>query len=97
MPICGPKLSLCCLLLSGWGFVQLILMGLFFYIQSVALVEDLHLEDHYSDMNTFITDRDQAYSANAYNCWIAACMYLFTILFSAQQFYANNKTTSAAF
>lgn len=73
-------------------------MGLLFYVQSVALVEDLtSLQEDYKDMAKFITDRDQAFSATAYNCWIAACMYLFTILFSAQQFYANNKTTSAAF
>jgi len=72
-------------------------MGLFFYVQSVALVEDLPLKDEYKTMDDFITDRDQAFTANAYNCWIAACMYLFTILFSAQQFYSNNKTTSAAF
>jgi len=72
-------------------------MGLFFYVQSVALVEDLPLHEEYKTIEEFITDRDQAFSASAYNCWIAACIYLFTILFSAQQFYANNKTTSAAF
>ena len=72
-------------------------MGLFFYVQSVALVEDLPLKEHYDKLEDFLTDRDVYFSMSAYNCWIAACLYLGTILFSAQQFYANNKTTSAAF
>jgi len=72
-------------------------MGLFFFMESVALVEDIPLEEHYKSMEAFMTDKNAAFAANAYNCWIAACMYLFTILISAQQFYANNKTTSAAF
>ncbi len=74
-----------------------ILMGLFFYVQSVALVEDLPMKEHFTDINDFITERDVAFSTNAYNCWIAACLYLGTILVSAHQFYMNNKTTSAAF
>ena len=44
MPFCGPKLSLCGVVLSAWGIVQLSLMGIFFYIRSVALIEDLPLE-----------------------------------------------------
>jgi len=100
MALCGPKLSLCCLLLSIWGIAQLALMGIFFYIKSVALVEDLPLKpDPYGkdDINLFSTDVDQAYTQNAYNCWIAACLYVGTLLVSAHQFWINNKSTSAAF
>ena len=32
MAICGPKLSLCGVVLSIWGIVQLSIMGVFFYI-----------------------------------------------------------------
>ncbi|ODN02203.1 Ribonuclease kappa [Orchesella cincta] len=98
MALCGPKLSLCCLLLSIWGVIQLALMGVFFYIKSVALVEDLPLEEEYKpteeDMKNFYGDVDRAYSQNAFNCWIAACLYVGTFLISAQQFYMNNKSTS---
>ena len=45
MPVCGPKLSLCCTILSVWGIFQLTLMGIFFHINSVALIEDIHLEE----------------------------------------------------
>jgi len=96
MALCGPKLSLCCLLLSVWGIVQLALMGIFFYSNSVALVEDLPLKEEYGhtpkDMQIFFADVERAYSQTAFNCWIAACMYIGTFLISAQQFYMNNKT-----
>ena len=45
MPICGPKLSTVGLVLSIWGIVQLVLTGVFFHARSVALVEDLGVED----------------------------------------------------
>lgn len=31
---------------------------------------------------------------NALNCWIAACIYVVTLLVSGQQFYANSRTTA---
>jgi len=71
-------------------------MGIFFYSNSVALVEDLPLKEEYGqsdkDMKDFYADVDRAYSQTAFNCWIAACMYVGTFLISAQQFYMNNKT-----
>ena len=45
MALCGPKLSLCCTVLSAWGIIQLLLMGVFFYVRAVALVEDIYLEE----------------------------------------------------
>ncbi|XP_037043433.1 ribonuclease kappa-B [Bradysia coprophila] len=92
MKICGPKLSLCGLIISVWGIIQLTLMGVFYYIHSVALIEDLPLLEHYSDPNEFYAAADAAYSQNAYNCWIAACIYVLTLLLSGQQFYANSRT-----
>jgi len=73
-------------------------MGIFFFIKSVALVEDLPLKDDYkpADVKAFFADVDQAYSQNAFNCWIAACLYVGTFLISAHQFYMNNKASSAA-
>lgn len=31
---------------------------------------------------------------NALNCWIAACIYVLTLVVSGQQFYANSRTTA---
>jgi len=93
MPLCGPKLSLCGVVLSIWGIIQLSIMGVFFYINSVALIEDINLEESYSSMDRLRTDMDKGYQQNALNCWIAALLYLVTLCFSAQQFWMNNKST----
>lgn len=99
MAFCGPKLSLCTLIISIWGIIQLVnihfnsickikssrgghlrpcsitnigiylqtLMGVFYYIHSVALIEDLPLHEHYADPNVFYQEADAAYSqVNAY-------------------------------
>ncbi|XP_055309731.1 ribonuclease kappa [Sitodiplosis mosellana] len=94
MQICGPKLSLCGLILSVWGIIQLTLMGIFYYVHSVALIEDLPLKHTYERPSDFYTDADKAYSQNALNCWIAACIYVLTLVVSGQQFYANSRTTA---
>ncbi|CAB0007673.1 unnamed protein product [Nesidiocoris tenuis] len=68
-------------------------MGLFYYMNSVALLEDLPLEEEYTDPKKFYADAENGYSMNAYNCWIAACLYIFTFLFCSHQFYMNNRTS----
>lgn len=93
MAICGPKLSLAGVVISAWGIVQLSLMGIFFWVHSVALVDDLSLEAQYTDANRLRNDMDGAYQQNAMNCWIAALLYLVTLCVSAQQFWMNNRST----
>ena len=44
MAICSRNYSLCCTVLSGWGIIQLIIMGFLFYYQAVAFAEDLDIE-----------------------------------------------------
>ncbi|XP_014260491.1 ribonuclease kappa-B-like [Cimex lectularius] len=91
MKICGPKCSLCGLVISVWGIIQLVCMGIFYYAHSVALLEDIHLQESYTDTQVFFRDADNGYAMNAYNCWIAACLYIFTLVFSAHQFYVNSR------
>ena len=93
MPLCGPKLSLCGVVLSTWAIVQLSLMGIFFYIRSVALVEDIPLKEEYETISELKTAMDRGYEQNAQNCWIAALLYLVTLCFSAQQFWMNSRTS----
>ncbi|KZC10943.1 PREDICTED: ribonuclease kappa-B [Dufourea novaeangliae] len=93
MKICGPKYALCGLILSVWGIFQLVLMGIFFYVKSVALVEDLPLEGNFKNIKDFYTQADRGYTQNAYNCWIAACIYVLTFLFSGHQFYINSRSS----
>ena len=44
MAICSRNYSLCCTVLSGWGIIQLIVMGFLFYYQAIAFSEDLNIE-----------------------------------------------------
>ncbi|KAL3194935.1 hypothetical protein MRX96_045844 [Rhipicephalus microplus] len=38
--ICGPKFSMCCSILSVWGIIMLVIMGIFLFTHSVAFAED---------------------------------------------------------
>jgi len=97
MPLCGPKLSLCGLIISVWGVVQLALMGVFYRIKSVALAEDIPMIvpefKEEKDIVEFYRRVDNGYVQNAYNCWIAALLYLVTMAFSAHQFWANSRSS----
>ncbi|XP_032689585.1 ribonuclease kappa [Odontomachus brunneus] len=94
MKICGPKYALCGLVLSVWGIFQLLLMGVFFYFRSVALVEDLPMGNkNFTTLKDFYKVADRGYMQNAYNCWIAACIYVLTFLFSGHQFYLNSRSS----
>ncbi|XP_046387990.1 ribonuclease kappa-B [Ischnura elegans] len=94
MKICGPKLSLCGLIISTWGIIQLILMGIFYYVQSVALAEDIALEGSFSNIEEFYSVAERGYTQTAYNCWIAALFYIFTLVISGHQFYVNSRASS---
>ncbi|KAJ9595696.1 hypothetical protein L9F63_013109 [Diploptera punctata] len=96
MKICGPKLSLCGLIISVWGIFQLVLMGIFYYVRSIALAEDLpgvESEEGFKNAKDFYDIADRGYVQNAYNCWIAACLYVFTLIFSGHQFYVNSRSS----
>ncbi|XP_064476759.1 ribonuclease kappa-B-like [Ornithodoros turicata] len=92
--ICGPKLSICCSVLSVWGIVMLVIMGVFLFTHSVAFAEDLNIEAK-GDRGEFITEVNRQYTQAAYNCWIAACLYLVTLVVSVQQIYVNRRANYA--
>ncbi|KAI5738094.1 hypothetical protein M8J77_002900 [Diaphorina citri] len=69
-------------------------MGVFYHIRSVALIEDLPGEEtHFASIDDFYQTVERGYTLNAYNCWIAAVLYFLTLLLSAQQFYANTRSS----
>ena len=67
-------------------------MGVFFWTNSVALVEDIPLEK-YDSRDELVRDMDAGFQQNALNCWVAALLYLVTLLVSLSQFYLNNRQT----
>uniref|UniRef100_A0A336L0P8 CSON001552 protein n=1 Tax=Culicoides sonorensis TaxID=179676 RepID=A0A336L0P8_CULSO len=85
--MCGGKLSLCCMLISIWGFVQLTIMGFLYYNHAPALFEDLGHVSQGMHLCEFYENADMAYEQAAYNCWIAACLFFITIAFGSFQFY----------
>uniref|UniRef100_A0A2P2ICS5 Ribonuclease kappa-like n=1 Tax=Hirondellea gigas TaxID=1518452 RepID=A0A2P2ICS5_9CRUS len=93
MPICGYMTSVCGVLLSLWGIIQLLLMGVLFYIESPAFIDDLPIGEHYDTEEDYLLDVHRGFRANAFNCLIGACLYIVTLVFSTWQFYVNQKTT----
>merc|ERR1711973_1062250 len=94
--VCGPKLSTCCALLSVWGIIQLSLMAIFMYFNSVAFIEDLKLpkaEDEYKDPDELFQDITKGYGETAKNCGIAVALYALTFCISIHQMWINNHFT----
>ncbi|XP_045777350.1 ribonuclease kappa-like [Maniola jurtina] len=90
---CGPKLSLVGVVLSVWGIIQLTLMGVFYAIKAVALLEDLPLGGEHETLSDFISEVETGYTQNSHNCWIAALLYVITLVISAHQFWLNNRSS----
>uniref|UniRef100_A0A0N4YYV3 DC_STAMP domain-containing protein n=1 Tax=Nippostrongylus brasiliensis TaxID=27835 RepID=A0A0N4YYV3_NIPBR len=44
-PLLGPKASAFCMVMSVWGIIFLVLLGVFFYLQAVTLFPDLHFSE----------------------------------------------------
>lgn len=80
--ICGPKLSMCCTLLSTWGLIMLLILGGMFRVNAVAFIEDIGE----TSTETTKTDLEKIYTGVSNNCFIAAGIYLFFLLFSSWQY-----------
>ncbi|KAL0869726.1 hypothetical protein ABMA27_005963 [Loxostege sticticalis] len=79
--MCTPgfwkNVGYCCLVLSIWAVLQLGVMGIFYYIEAVPLVEDVAAKKYNSyDEYIFLTTLN--FKVTAMNCWIAAVIYVVT-------------------
>ncbi|XP_072163099.1 ribonuclease kappa-like [Diadema setosum] len=86
--VCGPKCSTCCSLLSIWGVVMLVLMGVFFRINALAFVEDISLPD-VAELTK--EDLEHSYTQVSNNCFIAAGIYVLFAAFSIYQYKVNKS------
>ncbi|KAI3379483.1 hypothetical protein SNEBB_005438 [Seison nebaliae] len=68
----------CCTVISIWGIIMLSLLGVFFKIHAVTLAEELPLPEE----NVTKAMMDHAYDKTAYNCWIAAGLYIPVLIIS---------------
>ena len=90
-PICGPKLSLCCSIISVWGIVQFLLMGVFFYMEAAPLLDDFEFDHNTTNAKVFKDNLSNAYNQRAHNCWIAAFLYVGLLVIAGSQFMTNQK------
>ncbi|CAF0753728.1 unnamed protein product [Adineta steineri] len=90
-PILGPKLSVCCSVISVWGIIQFLLMGAFFYMEAAPLLDDFEFEHNVTNEQVFKDNLSDAYNQRAHNCWIAAFLYVGLLIFAGSQFMTNQK------
>ncbi|KAK0399458.1 hypothetical protein QR680_003060 [Steinernema hermaphroditum] len=84
-PLCGPSLSAFCMLMSVWGVIFLGLLGVFFHVQAVSLFPDLHFKEEGLDEHGLVPPMEKGditdmYYEKASQCWIAAGLYLGTLV-----------------
>ncbi|VDN59013.1 unnamed protein product [Dracunculus medinensis] len=91
-PLCGPKLSAFCMIMSVWGVIFLGLLGVFFYVQAVTLFPDLKFDEEHEVLS--IPEIEDKYSEKATQCWVAAGMYLVTLIVV---FWQNKFNSSVVF
>ncbi|XP_038624711.1 ribonuclease kappa [Tachyglossus aculeatus] len=87
---CGPKLAACGIVLSAWGVIMLVLLGVFFNVHSAVLIEDVPFteSDFHEPNPQKIYD---LYEQVSYNCFIAAGLYLVLGGFSFCQVRLNKR------
>ena len=90
---CGPKCSMCCMVLSFWGIIQLSIMALAFYSRSVAFIEDVKFNDTVTDWKEYQDNLETAYDHQATNCMIAVALYALTLAISVHQYWLNSRAT----
>jgi ribonuclease kappa len=80
--------------ISVWGIIQFALLGIFFFVQAAPLLDDFDFDHHVADQKTFDTRLKDAFHQRAYNCWIAAILYVILLVFTGTQFMTNLKRSS---
>ncbi|EDL12548.1 DNA segment, Chr 11, Brigham & Women's Genetics 0434 expressed, isoform CRA_c [Mus musculus] len=70
---CGPKLAACGIVLSAWGVIMLIMLGIFFNVHSAVLIEDVPFteKDFENGPQNIYNLYEQFVSTSARNTWCA--------------------------
>ncbi|CAM2705931.1 unnamed protein product [Rotaria socialis] len=70
-------------------------MGIFFIVQAAPLIDDFDFDDkNATDTKVFEEGLKAAFHQRAYNCWIAAFLYVGLLIFTAIQFRIHLKQSS---
>ncbi|XP_028043117.1 ribonuclease kappa-like [Bombyx mandarina] len=71
----------CCMIISVWGTIQLIIMGTLYKKEMLTLLDDVEAEE-YRNYEDFIKKTHENYQKVARNCWIAASIYFVVFIIS---------------
>uniref|UniRef100_A0A914VH84 Ribonuclease kappa n=1 Tax=Plectus sambesii TaxID=2011161 RepID=A0A914VH84_9BILA len=93
-PLCGPKLSAFCMLISVWGVIFLGILGLFFYLNATTLFPDILLPEKEAHTKFERGEIVARFTEKATQCWIAAGLYLITLV---AVFWQNKWNTQSVF
>lgn len=77
---CNRKCSVFCLFMSIWGIIQCLLMGAFYQVKSLGLVEYLPLKDHYKTLDEFQQEADGLFQKAAIRCYVSGIVYGFFVV-----------------
>nr|XP_013010466.1 LOW QUALITY PROTEIN: ribonuclease kappa [Cavia porcellus] len=86
---CGPKVAACSIVLSAWGVIMLIMLGIFFNVHSAVLIEDVPFKE--KDFTNGPQNIYKPYEQVSYNCFIAPGLYLLRGGFSFCQVPLNKR------
>jgi len=93
MIICGPKLSLCGLVLGAWGIAQLAFMGIFLRVHALPFVDDLPIDDAEWEARGWSIDYvNKIYDQASNNCFVACGIYVAITVFSFIQYRLNARS-----
>jgi hypothetical protein len=66
-------------------------MGIFFFVEAAPLLDDFKFNSTTTNKEVYKLNMKNAYSQRAYNCWIAAFLYVGLLVFAGSQFMNNQK------
>jgi len=89
--VCGPKLSICCSLVSIWGIVMLAIVGVLMSSQSAAFLEDIPKFPETNSTEALAKALRESYNQGALNCYGAAVLYVACLLFCGVQVFFNMR------
>ena len=70
-------------------------MGIFFFIEAAPLLDDFEFAGkNETSIDIFNSKLKDAFHQRAYNCWIAAFLYVGLLVFAGVQFMTNMKKSS---
>jgi hypothetical protein len=72
-------------------------MGIFFFVEAAPLLDDFDFAGkNITDTKLYEDDLKKAFHQRAYNCWIAAFLYVGLLIFAGIQFKTNLKQSSTS-